>query len=71
MLFVIGFNLSGQFPFINFNNEVYAQASLECDGGYCEFIDYFGGEPRTKCTACCPAGKNPSCTSSGCTCNLY
>lgn len=36
----------------------------DCPGGSCSYTDSWGN----KCTACCPDGKDPRCTSSGCEC---
>jgi hypothetical protein len=35
----------------------------DCPGGSCSYSDAF-----LNCTACCPQGKNPKCSSWGCTC---
>lgn len=39
-----------------------------CDGGSCTYTEYVFGEARSVCSACCPSGKSPSCTSFGCSC---
>jgi hypothetical protein len=40
-------------------------AVVSCPGGSCDYTDAFGAT----CNACCPKGKSPSCSSSGCGCN--
>jgi len=36
----------------------------KCPGGSCTWSDSFGNN----CSACCPTGKTPECTTFGCTC---
>lgn len=42
----------------------------QCDGGSCSFTTYFNGEPTEGCSACCPQGKSPTCSTHGCFCTI-
>jgi hypothetical protein len=70
ILFFVGIGFNNSSPFLMVGSPVFAQASVggDCQGGSCSFTEYFGGEIRWSCSACCGIGLSATCNTSGCRC---